>query len=291
MVLTHPKGAWVEIHLWGGTVTAWHPSADSENVFWVDPRNSYDASGPIRGGIPLVFPWFGPHGLDGSLPQHGFARITGATVESNRSHSPGNQLFGGLPTRDSVGLSLSWKFTSDQHWPSLSARPLPSCTLGLDMDLGEDWLRVVLAVRNESDRPLDAEMLLHPYFAVGSPLTAEVVGLEGLKYADKNDGGRVQRHGSSAVGLVPAPDHAFEAAGPGPLTLRRPPLPTLVLERLGRCQTVVWNSGPIRGQGPETAPAFACVEPGRVREGALRGLAPGFSDGVGMKLQLDPGKA
>jgi glucose-6-phosphate 1-epimerase len=291
VVLRHGSGARAEVHLWGATVTAWHPTEGAANQFWLDPRNPYDASGPIRGGIPLVFPWFGPHGIRRELARHGFARTTGGRVLEDRAKSPGAGLIramdGGAGT--ATGTTILLDFTGPESLPSGGAEPLPHCVVSLDVDLFEDGLRVVFAVRNEGDRPLDAEMLLHPYFAVGSVMTAGVRGLQGLTYVDKNDGGQVKRHEREMLGLVPPPDHVFEATPPGDLILLREPLPLLRIRRLTSGHTVVWNSGPARGGGPETAPAFACVEPGRIQSSAIRGLAPGQCDGLGMLVQLAGG--
>jgi len=41
-------------------------------VFFVSEKAVYDGETAIRGGIPVVFPQFGP----GELPNHGFARTS-----------------------------------------------------------------------------------------------------------------------------------------------------------------------------------------------------------------------
>ena len=35
---------------------------------------------PIRGGVPICFPWFGPREGDPKSPAHGFARLTDWSV-------------------------------------------------------------------------------------------------------------------------------------------------------------------------------------------------------------------
>ena len=53
-------------------------------------RESHFVDGkPIRGGVPLIFPWFGPNTANPSLPAHGFARtrrweLAGAETEPDR---------------------------------------------------------------------------------------------------------------------------------------------------------------------------------------------------------------
>ena len=41
---------------------------------WVSDRADFAVGKPLRGGIPICFPWFGPHAGDRALPPHGFAR-------------------------------------------------------------------------------------------------------------------------------------------------------------------------------------------------------------------------
>ena len=43
------------------------------DVLWVSDSAIYDGSKPVRGGIPVCWPWFGKAKEDG-LPAHGFVR-------------------------------------------------------------------------------------------------------------------------------------------------------------------------------------------------------------------------
>lgn len=61
------------IHLHGATVTNWKPF--DRDVLFLSERARFEAGIPIRGGVPLVFPWFGPDPEGRGRPAHGFARI------------------------------------------------------------------------------------------------------------------------------------------------------------------------------------------------------------------------
>ena len=37
-------------------------------------KSLFEPGKAIRGGVPLIFPWFGADAADKSLPAHGFAR-------------------------------------------------------------------------------------------------------------------------------------------------------------------------------------------------------------------------
>lgn len=70
---------------YGATVISWKSKldGDSEPVerLFVSSKALLDGSKPVRGGIPVVFPFFGaptkPEHL--KLPQHGYARTATAT--------------------------------------------------------------------------------------------------------------------------------------------------------------------------------------------------------------------
>ena len=78
-----PTGDTVTINLLGATVISWTSASASslsgtqtENLF-LSTAAKLAGSKAIRGGIPIVFPAFGPPPKDhatGRLPQHGFAR-------------------------------------------------------------------------------------------------------------------------------------------------------------------------------------------------------------------------
>lgn len=62
----------LNVYLFGATITHWSVLGQSKSLLFVSQKAVLDGSKPIRGGIPLVFPQFGP----GPLQQHGFARVS-----------------------------------------------------------------------------------------------------------------------------------------------------------------------------------------------------------------------
>ena len=52
-------------------------------------QSAWDAAKPIRGGVPICFPWFGPHATDRSAPGHGFARLLDWTLVEARDDERG----------------------------------------------------------------------------------------------------------------------------------------------------------------------------------------------------------
>src|SRR5690606_38311371 len=68
-----------QVYLHGAHVTHWQPDGFAP-VLWTSAVSQYEEGKPIRGGVPICFPWFGPKADDPSAPAHGLARLTAWTV-------------------------------------------------------------------------------------------------------------------------------------------------------------------------------------------------------------------
>src|SRR5438552_8475219 len=73
IVLTPPE-AEAEVYLHGACVTRYQPAGQPPLLF-CSQTSKYETGKAIRGGVPIIFPWFGPHPTDPHKGQHGFARI------------------------------------------------------------------------------------------------------------------------------------------------------------------------------------------------------------------------
>src|SRR3954447_20134029 len=51
------------VYLHGAHVAAWRPKA-AEEVLFLSNKSAWEHGKPIRGGVPLCFPWFGPRAND-----------------------------------------------------------------------------------------------------------------------------------------------------------------------------------------------------------------------------------
>ncbi|KAI9889091.1 MAG: hypothetical protein M1814_005815 [Vezdaea aestivalis] len=165
-----PTGETVTILLHGATVTSWKSASGAEHL-WLSEKAILDGSKPVRGGIPLVFPVFGPPPKSGhptsSLSQHGFARssrweyLGKSTSESKGSTGADDsiQLDFGLGTSEA---SKSWPYQFGlQYSVTLSAASL----------------RTNLVVRNEGKEGFDFQCLLHTYLRVKDISGVSVKGL------------------------------------------------------------------------------------------------------------------
>src|SRR5579871_4869711 len=65
--------AWstAEIYLHGAHVTHFQKNGEPP-LLWMSGSSRFEAGSPIRGGVPVILPWFGPRA---GAPAHGFARV------------------------------------------------------------------------------------------------------------------------------------------------------------------------------------------------------------------------
>src|SRR5579863_5527894 len=151
------------LYLHGAHITRWTPRGQ-QPVLFTSSRSLFEAGKPIRGGVPIVFPWFGPRGDGLAGPMHGFARISEWTLESSELRPDGAA---------EVRLGLAAEAIH------LRFRAVFGTTLAMELE-----------VRNGTDAPFRFEEALHTYFAVGDIRQVTVTGLEGTTCVDKTDGFR-----------------------------------------------------------------------------------------------------
>jgi len=152
----------VIIHLFGACVTSW--TVDGEEQLFVSSKAKLDGSKAIRGGIPLVYPQFGP----GKMKQHGFARVYSWTLQKQESNSAVLRLC-------DDDLSADWK----AQFPYKFA-------LQYTVQIRDDnSLHTELTVENlETQKTFDFTVLFHSYFKVNAA-QVRVLGLKGVSFEDK----------------------------------------------------------------------------------------------------------
>ena len=161
------------MYLQGAHMVQWQP-ADQPPVLFLSRRSDFAAGKPIRGGIPIAFPWFAADTKQDRInghpgPAHGFARLQEWTLESAR--------------RTDHGMALTLTLGPTEMSRSMG---FDRFLLTLDAEIGTE-LRMALTVRNGADVPLSFEEALHNYFDVIDVHEAVVRGLEPAPYIDKID--------------------------------------------------------------------------------------------------------
>lgn len=239
--------ATAELFLHGAHLTHFQPTGAAPVLFM--SAASYFASGKaIRGGVPVIFPWFGGRADQPTAPAHGFARTLPWEVES-LSSSDGQTV--------QVVLRLESDDTTRSVWPHdfiLRHR----ITIGAHLEMA-------LEVENTSDREFQFEEALHTYLNVGDVRETQTTGLEGAEYVDKVAGGERKREGAEPIRITGETDRVYLGTETAcvvndPVLQRK-----LVVEKSGSKATVVWNpwiakSRALADFGDEEWPRMLCIE-------------------------------
>jgi D-hexose-6-phosphate mutarotase len=250
-----------EIYLHGAHVTAWQPEGGAP-VLWMSRHSVWANGRPIRGGVPICFPWFGPHATDKTTPGHGFARLADWTLAAARDDDHG---------ATQLVFHLSQPAPPWPLWPhpfEATYRVSVGATLGL-----------ALEVQNAGTEPFAFEAALHTYFAVGDVREVSISGLEGVDYLDKV-GGTVRRtQGAEPIRFTGETDRVYLNTQ-GPCTIHDPGgRRRITVRKAGSDATVVWNPWVDKARampdfGDLEWPEMVCVETGNVVAHAVT-LEPG----------------
>jgi glucose-6-phosphate 1-epimerase len=236
-----------EIYLHGAHVTR-YAGHGQKPVLWMSGSSLFQADKPIRGGVPICFPWFGPKAGDGTSPVHGFARILEWDVESATKEPDGAA---------SLVLSLQ---ASDQtrKWWSNEFKALYQVRVGDSLQLG-------LTVENRGGEPMSVEEALHSYFTVGDIRQCSISGLQGGQYIEKTDGLKLKEQGNKPVTISAETDRVYTKTI-ATCTIHDPVLERrIIVEKQHSNSTVVWNpwiakSKAMADFGDEEWPGMLCVE-------------------------------
>ncbi|MCC7518175.1 MAG: D-hexose-6-phosphate mutarotase [Verrucomicrobiae bacterium] len=226
-------------------------------------RSSWFEEGkPIRGGIPVVFPWFGRRADDPTAPQHGFARLRSWTLRSAECRPDGTV---------AVVLGLESDPATRALWPHDFA-------LELRAEFGVA-LSVELAVTNRGAAPFVFEEALHTYLAVADARRVVVEGFGG-PYVDTSGGARTARKSPAGPIRLAGETDRIYSGHRARVTVRDPEgKRALVVEREGSDSAVLWNPWIAKAKampdfGDDEWPLMLCVEAGNVADCAVT-LAPG----------------
>ena len=255
-----PRGE-AEIYLQGAHLTRWQPRGGAP-VLFVASRAVYAPGKAIRGGVPLIFPWFGAHATDASKPMHGFARSRVWRITGTGSRPDGTV---------EIELGLDDDEATRALWPH-PFRARYRVSVG-------DTLGMALEVANTGSAPFSFEAALHTYFNVADVRTADVRGLEQTAFIDKVDGFTRKRHGAEPLKLTGETDRVFLGTR-ATCVVEDPDLRRrLRVDKAGSATTVVWNPwaakcAAMADMGPDDWRSMICVETANASDDAVT-VAPG----------------
>jgi glucose-6-phosphate 1-epimerase len=238
----------------GAHVMDWTPAGQTLPVLYMSPDATLEHGKPIRGGIPICWPWFGGHPTATDMPMHGFARILPwELVRADASENHVAMLF-----------KLESSAATEALWPQTFR-----CHLGISIGAA---LEVSLMTENLSDTPFTITEAMHTYLTVGDIEKVTVRGLANTKYLD-TVGERTMREQEGDILFDREVDRQYESTG-GVIVEDRALSRNLVVNKLGSCTTVIWNpwiekSKRLADLPDEAYHGFLCVEAANAGDSAV----------------------
>lgn len=234
------------IALQGAHLMTYQPNGENP-VIWLSKYTKFASGKSIRGGVPICWPWFGPHTSDAKLPGHGYARTVMWEVLESKVQPDGSTL---------IGFGLLETDATRAQWPN-------SSSVKIEMNIGKT-LHIELVTHNNGKQAFMLGEALHTYFHISDVAQMTIRGLEGCTYLDKvgESATRTQKDGiviESEVDRVyinTASDCVIEDRG-----LKR----AIRIAKQGSRSTVVWNPWTEKADkmgdfGQEGYRGMVCVE-------------------------------
>ena len=248
------------VSLLGGHVMAFQPR-DEKPVLWMSEESRFEVGEPIRGGIPICWPWFGAHPTDSTQPNHGFARRMLWRVLGTDACDSGESL---------LRLGLDADAGTRSFWSH-------KFQLEVEIVLGRQ-LGVSLLTRNTGNDSFTVTAALHSYFNVSDIRNVAVRGLEDCVYID-TVGERTRRTQRGPITFTGETDRIYLDTT-APCLIEDPGLKRCIrVAKCGSHSTVVWNpwiakSARMPDFGDSEWPGMLCVETTNAAEDA-REIEPG----------------
>jgi glucose-6-phosphate 1-epimerase len=241
--IQHPTCT-ARVALNGAHLMEWTPARQMP-VLYMSPQAVLKEGKAIRGGVPICWPWFGPHETDKTLPAHGFARTRFWELTE--------------AAEDAEGVMLKFSLRENEEtrrlWPQ-------AFHLELEMRLGTE-MHLSLRMENTGNTPFTISGALHTYLAVGDIQRVTVEGLDGAEYLDTVGTQEVRRQ-SGDITFDREVDRNYRTSDEVRLkdaALNR----TLVVRGSGSHTAVVWNpwiekSKTIKDLPEDGYKSFVCLE-------------------------------
>jgi glucose-6-phosphate 1-epimerase len=262
-----------DLYLQGAHLANWKPRGQRP-VLFLSPKSLFVPGKAIRGGVPIIFPWFGARSDGKPGPAHGFARTSEWTVESTKQREDG---------RVEITLALS---NGDATRALFDA----AFHLRFRVIVGSE-LEMELETSNPGKTPFTFEEALHTYLAVGDVQRSAVFALENTTFIDKTDGFKRKKLESEPMRIAKETDQVHLDTRAictvwDPAWDRR-----ITIEKSGSASTVIWNPWSDKSKSMSDMEAdgwkqMLCVETANAADNAIL-LAPGASHKLSAKIRVE----
>ncbi|MFP4145445.1 MAG: D-hexose-6-phosphate mutarotase [Phycisphaeraceae bacterium] len=231
------------IYLYGAQVAEYQP-VGHKPVLFMSRQAHYREGQPIRGGIPICFPWFGRKEGEPGAPAHGTVRTKNWDFKAARKEG------------DNLVIDLT---TAADHYELLY-----SVSFGAQLTLK-------LKVTNTGPFASSFEEALHTYFAVSQIRQTEVLGLKGHEYLDKTQNFTRSTQGADPLEFAAETDRIYPTMADN-CVIRDPGLHRRIkIEKGNAHSTVVWNPWDEKAVemddlADDEWATFVCVETGNIAD-------------------------
>ena len=260
VLVTTPQ-ANAELYLHGAHLTRYQPT-NAQPVLFTSRDSEFSPQSAIRGGVPIIFPWFGDWrgaSSHAAALAHGFARRSAWKLVKTTQNE--NSVTVELRLQSSDLPPDAWPEHNDAKW-SLRYRVTVGATLHLELE-----------THNEGESAFNFEQALHTYFAVSDVRQVEIEGLNETEYLDKTDGMKRKRQ-TSPLQLTSETDRVYVSTTAA-CELRDPDWKRqIVVEKSGSDSTILWNPWEEKARAMKDLAddewlRMLCIESGNVGENAL----------------------
>ena len=278
------------IYTMGAHVTHWKRAGEAPAIF-LSQRAEFAEGKPIRGGVPVIFPWFGERHDGKTGPMHGFARLSEwdlafagmsgddlhlafTLAPNDLSHSLGFDHFK-LGYRVTVGHKLALEMTVANDSGSGGTKP-------------GDAADAHMAANRA---PLVYEQALHTYYAVADARKVSIDGLGGVTYIDKVDDFKRKVQPAGALKFEGRTDRPYLNTTATCVLHDEAGKRRIVVAKTGSNSTVVWNpwqefNAKMADMQPDAWLHMACIETANVGENAVT-LQPGATHTMRADISIE----
>ena len=157
-----------------GAQLAEYKKKGEEPLIWLSEHCDYQVGSPLRGGVPVCWPWFGDLARNpatvreqvmGDAPAHGFVRSVDWELEGIK-----------LLDDSTTQLMLTLDVQPSEQWPYAAGLQL-AVTVGAELTLE-------LRVTNKDAKSFSFTSALHTYLNISDINQVQVKGLEHATYLD-----------------------------------------------------------------------------------------------------------
>ncbi len=252
------------VYLQGAHISQYQP-AGQKPVLFLSSKSNFAAGKAIRGGIPIIYPWFGEKKDDSKAPMHGFARTSQWQVDFAQ------------PIGDFVQLGL--RLDSPQH-----------SDLRLIILIGA-LLNIHLQATNVSNAPLTFEEAFHTYFAVSDVRNVFVQGLAGTTFIDKTDQTRRKLDTEPMIRLQGETDRVYVNTQSTCRVFDMAERRCIKIWKTNSATTVVWNpwtgkAKTMSDMGENEWQRMLCIESANAADNAIT-LQPGAMHQMSAFISLE----